>query len=62
MKALASDENISVLSSTLNVHPGMFVACLYDAEWSIGDITVSQETDDVSVSFRKQDKMGFMWL
>ena len=62
MKALASDENISVLSSTLNVNPGMFVACLYDAEWSIGNITVSQETGDVSVSFRKQDKMGFMWL
>lgn len=54
MKTLPNDQNNYLISenqpvlpsSTCNLNPGMFVT----------------ETGDVDVSFRKQEKMCFMWL
>ena len=40
----------------------MYVACVYEGEWFIGAIIeVSDETDDVDVSFMIQDKLSFVW-
>jgi len=36
----------------LNLQPGQFVACVYDGEWWLGNITeISTDNDDVKVSF-----------
>ena len=50
-------------SSSLVLNPRMYVACVYEREWFIGAIIeVSDETDDVKISFMKQDKLSFVWL
>ena len=54
--------NPSPQSRSLMLNPGMNVACVCDKEWFIGIIVeVSDETDDVDVSFMKQDNRSSLW-
>ena len=51
-------------SSTERTHfnQGMYVACVYDNDWFIGNvIDNSSESEDVSIKFMKRDGINFKW-
>ena len=61
----ASNVSISKIQAPSNITdfmPRMYVACIYDGDWFVGNVTqISEQQNEIHVKFMKKKGKYFLW-